>query len=181
VNRALIITIMGLFPFVFGSCSKSDAPAPPPPRKDATAKADGEKLLDSLLPFAEQMLQQYREFFPFGGHMTPDGTITKEGACNGTEHPPSQELIELLRQAHQRDADTQKLRACATIYDIRTVPPGRTEKQDAIAAAIDQVSGYSAVVIFPYSFDASQKLRVESPFVIEGAHDIFPRPKKSSP
>jgi hypothetical protein len=179
VKRALIITIMGLFSFIFGSCSKSDAPAQPPARKDAAAKADGEKLLDSLLPFAEQMLQQHREFFPFGGHMTPDGTVTHEGAYNGTEHPPSQELIELLRQAHQRDA--HKLRACATIYDIRTIPPGRTEKQDAIAAAIDHVSGYSAVVIFPYTFDAAQKLRVESPFAVEGAHDIFPRAQTSKP
>jgi hypothetical protein len=113
--------------------------------------------------------------------MAPDGTITHEGAHSGTEHPPSQELIDLLRQAHQRDATAQTLRACATIYDIRTVPPGRTEKQDAIAAAIDHVSGYSSVVIFPYSFDAAQKLRVEPPFAVEGAHDIFPRPQKTTP
>jgi hypothetical protein len=154
---------------------------PDAPRKNAEAKADGEKLIDSLLPFAEQMLQGHREFFPFGGSMALDGTITHEGAYNGTEQPPSQELIDLLRQAHQRDATAQTLRACATIYDIRTVPPGRTEKQDAIAAAIDHVSGYSAVVIFPYSFDAAEKLRVEPPFAVEGAHDIFPSPQKTTP
>src|SRR5437867_8720804 len=102
---------MGLFSLLFGSCSKPDAAALPPPRKDAEAKADGEKLLDSLLPFAEKMLQQHREFFPFGGRMAPDGTITHEGAHSGTEHPPSQELIDLLRQAHQRDATAQTLRA----------------------------------------------------------------------
>jgi hypothetical protein len=176
VNRAFIVTIMGLFSFLFGSCSKPDTATPPPPRKDAEAKADGEKLIDSLLPFAEKMLQEHREFFPFGGRMSLDGTITHDGAYNGTEQPPSQDLMDLLRQAHQRDATAQILRACATIYDIRTVPPGRTEKQDAIAAAIDHVSGYSAVVIFPYSFDAARKLEVESPFAVEGAHDIFPRP-----
>ncbi len=133
------------------------------------------------MPFAEQMLQQHREFFPFGGRMALDGKITLEGAYNGTEQPPSQELIDLLRQAHQRDATSQTLCACATIYDIRTVPPGRTEKQDAIAAAIDHVSGYSAVVIFPYSFDTAQKLRVESPFAVEGAHDVFPSSQKTKP
>jgi hypothetical protein len=180
-NQALIIILLGFFSFIFGSCSKPDAPITPPPRSDATAKADGEKLLASLLPFAEQMLQQHREFFPFGGHMSPDGTITHEGAENGTDRPPSQELIDLLRQAHQWNAAAQKIRACATIYDIRTIPPGRTEKQDAIAAAIDHVSGYSAVVIFPYSFDASQKLQIESPFAVEGTHDVFPRPKKTVP
>jgi len=150
-----------------------EEPDQEPARKDAEAKADGEKLLDSLLPFAEQMLQQHGEFFPFGGRMALDGAIIHEGAYNGTEQPPSQELIDLLRQAHQRDAAARTLRACAAIYDIRTVPRDRTEKQDAIAAAIDHVSGYSAVIIFPYSFDAAQKLRVESPFAVEGAHDIF--------
>ena len=164
---------MGLLSFLFGSCSKPKEAAPPPPRNDAEAKADGEKLLDALLPFAEQMLQQHREFFPFGGRMAPDGVITQEGAYDGTEHPPSQELITLLRQAHQQDARAKKLRSCATINDIRTIPPGRTEKQDAIAAAIDHVSGYSAVVIFPYTFDAAQKLHLEAPFAVKGAQDIF--------
>ena len=166
---------MGLFSFLFGSCTKPKeaAPASPPSRNDTEAKADGEKLLDTLLPFAKQMLQQYREFFPFGGRMAPDGVVSHEGAWNGTEHPPSQELIALLRQAHQKDAAAKKLRACATVYDIRTIPPGRTEKQDAIAAAIDHVSGYSVVVIYPYKFDAAQKLQVEAPFVVKGAQDIF--------
>ena len=173
---------MGLFSFLFGSCSKpKEAAATPPPRNNAEGKADGEKLLDTLMPFAEQMLQQHHEFFPFGGRMVPDGTIAHAAAYNGTEHPPSQELIDLLRQAHQQEARAKKLRACATVYDIRTIPPGRTEKQDAIAAAIDHVSGYSAVVIFPYTFDDDKKLRVEAPFAVEGSHDIFARPPQSTP
>lgn len=57
--------------------------------------------------------------------------------------------------------------------DIRTVPPGRTEKQDAIAAAIDHVSGYSIVVIYPYTFDAAQKFQVGAPFAVKGAQEIF--------
>jgi len=172
---------MGLFSFHFGSCSKPKATATTPKQNNTEAKADGEKLLDTLLPFAKQMLRDYHEFFPFGGRMAPDGTIAHEGAYNGTEHPPSQELIHLLRRAHQQDARAKKLRACATIYDIRTIPPSRTEKQDAIAAAIDHVSGYSAVVIFPYTFDAAKKLQVEAPFAVQGASDIFTNPQQSTP
>jgi hypothetical protein len=181
MNRPLIIIVMGLFSLLFSSCSKPKVAATPPSQNNAEAKADGEKLLDALMPFAKQMLQQHQEFFPFGGRMAPDGTITHEGAYNGTEQPPSQELIDLLRQAHQKDARDQKLRACATIYDIRTVPPGRTEKQDAIAAAIDHVSGYSVVVIFPYTIDAEKKLQVEAPFAVKGASEIFTRPQPSTP
>jgi hypothetical protein len=145
------------------------------------AKADAEKLLDTLLPFAEQMLQHHREFFPFGGRMTPDGTIMHVAASDGREQPPSQVLIDLLREAHQQEARDKKLRACVTLSDIRTVPPGRNAKQDAIAANVDHISGYSAVVIFPYTFDATQKLQVEAPFAVEGSYDIFGLPQKSSP
>ncbi len=163
---------MGLFSSFFGACSKQQLPSPPP-SSNADAKADADKLLNALMPFATQMLQNHHEFFPFGGHLASGGAIVNEGAYNGQEHPASQELIDLLRQAHQRDARAHKIRACATIYDIRTIPPGRTQKQDAIAAAIDHVSGYSVVVVFPYTFDAQTNLQVESPFARDGAHDIF--------
>jgi hypothetical protein len=142
----------------------------------AAGKADGELLMESLLPFAEEMLRKHREFFPFGGSMKHDGEIVHEGAYNGTEQPPSQELIHMLRQAHQQAAREQRLRACVTIYDIRTVPPGRSVNQDAIAAAIDHIGGYSGVVIFPYSFDSSGDLCIEAPFAVQGDRAIFPDP-----
>ena len=143
-----------------------------------TAKADAEALLNELMPFAEQMLTQYREFFPFGARMAHNGKIDHVSASDGTEHPPSQPLIDLLTKAHRIEAKEKKLRACAIVYDIRTIPPGKSEKQDAIAAAIDHVSGYSVVVIFPYSFDTEQKLQIEAPFATEGSYNIFGHPKK---
>ena len=180
VNRLVIISAMSLFSFLFGSCSKL-ASVDSPLQNNTSAKADAEELIGSLMPFAKQMLEQHREFFPFAGKMALDGKITHEGAFNGSEHPPSQELINILRQAHQREARAQKLRACAIIYDIRTIPPGHTEKQDAIAAAVDHISGYSAVVVYPYAFDANGQLRVEAPFAIAGANDIFPSAPKTNP
>jgi len=171
---------MGLFAFLSSSCSKPQKTTAMPPVNNAKAKADAEQLLDSVLPFAEKMLQEHHEFFPFGGHMTPDGKIVHDGAYDGTEHPPSQTLIDLLEQAFQRSAKEQKLRVCAIVYDIRTIPPGRTEKQDAIAVSIDHASGYSVVVIYPYTFDAEKKLQVEAPFAIEGSRKIFGRTQISA-
>jgi hypothetical protein len=142
---------------------------------DFTAgKADGNKLLNSLLPFAEELLQKHREFFPFGGVVSPEGAVTHQAAYDGQEHPPSQVLIDLLHRAHGNQALQGEIRASAVVYDIRTVPPGRSEKQDAIAVAIDHVSGYSAVVIFPYSFNESDELLIDEPFAVQGAGSIFP-------
>jgi hypothetical protein len=63
-------------------------------------KADVEALMNDLLPFAEKMLREHKEFLPFGGHMKLDGTIVWEGAHDGREHPPSQDLIDLLLETH---------------------------------------------------------------------------------
>jgi hypothetical protein len=164
---------MGFFSSIFGSRAtpkKVSSPAV----DTAAGKADGEALLDALLPFAEQMLREHREFLPFGGSMKVDGEIVHEGAHDGSEHPPAQELIDLLRLAHQKAASEQQIRACATVYDIRTIPPGRSEKQDAIALATDHCGGYSAVVIFPYSFSPDGELVIEAPFAVQGDRAIFP-------
>jgi hypothetical protein len=137
------------------------------------AKTDAKAVLDVVLPFAHQMLRDYREFLPFGGRMAPDGTIAHVGATTGREHSPSKELIQIMRDAFQREAQSGLLRTSAIVYDIRTVPPGHSEKQDAIAASIDHVSGYSAVIIYPYAFAPGGELNVESPFAVEGDYAIF--------
>lgn len=139
-----------------------------------SGKADGEALLDTLLPFAEKMLRKHREFFPFGGSMNPSGEIVHEGAYDGSEQPPSQDLIDLLRESHQKSASEKQLRACATVYEIRTIPPGLNEKQDAIAVEIDHFGGYSVVVIFPYSFTANGDLSITAPFATQGDRIVFP-------
>jgi hypothetical protein len=41
-----------------------------------TPREECEDLMNAVLPFAKQMLSQHREFFPFGGTMSPSGEIT---------------------------------------------------------------------------------------------------------
>jgi hypothetical protein len=116
-------------------------------------KTEAEKLMNDLLPFTEKMLGEHREFLPLGGHMKPDGTIVREGVHDGREQPPSQDLIDLLRETHRKQAQSKSIRACATVYDIRTVPPNRTEKQDAIAVDLDHESGYSVTHVPGANFE----------------------------
>lgn len=102
-----------------------------------TAKEDAQTLVDEFMPFAKQMLVEYQEFLPFGGRMAIDGEIVHVGATTGEERSESQPLIDILREAHRGQARVGLIRASCTVYDIRTVPPNRTEKQDAIAFEID--------------------------------------------
>ncbi len=129
--------------------------------------------MNDLLPFAKRMLTEEGEFLPFGGHLKPDGEIVWEGAQTESERPPSQELIDVLVQGHRRLAADKQIKACGTVYDILVNPPGKAKKGDAIAVALDHVSGYSVRVVFPYRFHEDGELEVDPPFATEGDGGVF--------
>ena len=125
------------------------------------------------MPFAEQMLREHHEFFPFGATMDNDGEMANAGGWTGDEQPESAEVIELLEKGLQEGAKNGEYKATALVYDVRIVPPGKQGKQDAIAVACDHRDNYSVVVYFPYSFDAGGELVIEAPFGSAGKGKVF--------
>jgi hypothetical protein len=100
-----------------------------------TPKEECEALMSAVVPFAQRMLSQYREFYPFGGAMGTDGKIVEVGASTGSEHPASQDLVALLEAGFREGARTGRYRATALVIDMLVVPPGKTDKQDAFYSA----------------------------------------------
>jgi hypothetical protein len=96
------------------------------------------------------MLSKHGEFFPFGSSMKLSGEIVMDGADTGDEHPPSQEVIDVLAQSHERRADKGELRAAAICADVRVVPPGHSDKTAAISVAIEHRSGEAVSTFLPY-------------------------------
>lgn len=136
------------------------------------AKQQCEKLMDSLLPFASQMLTAHGEFFPFGGTMDPQGQIGMSGGWTGEEHPPSGEVISLLHSAFVAGAREGKFMATALVYDVRVIPPGQENKTDAIAVDVSHRDGVSQTVIYPYQL-RDHKLVVGQPYAIQNQHPVF--------
>jgi len=114
------------------------------------AHPDLDDLLNALLPFAQQTLAKHGEFFPFGASVTPTGEIFATGAYEGNEHPPSQQLIDLLTQAFRQEASAGKIRAAAICCGVRAIPPGQTEKTDAIRISAEHQNGEAVDVYLPY-------------------------------
>ncbi len=146
-----------------------------------TQKAELEKLLDVALPFAPQMLTKHAEFYPYGATMDPKGKITNVGGYTGDEHPKSAEVIDLLKAAYRRDGEAGKIMACALVYDIRTIPPGQSEKTDAVAVDLDHRDGMSVTMVYPYKIGADKKVQFATAFAIKGAGDIFKSKMKGEP
>ncbi|MCX6930227.1 MAG: hypothetical protein NT154_44505 [Verrucomicrobia bacterium] len=138
-----------------------------------TQKAELEKLLQAALPFAEQMLAKHGEFFPYGATMNAEGKITSIAGYTGNEHPQTTAVIDLLKQACRRDGEIGKIIACALAYDIRTIPPGETEKTDAVAVDLDHRDGISAVMVYPYKIAVDKKVVFGTVFAMKGRGEIF--------
>jgi hypothetical protein len=141
--------------------------------KQMTPKEECEELLNAVLPFAQQMLTKYREFYPFGSTMSIDGTISQTASSTGEERPASQPLIDLLERGFRDAAKRRQLKATAIVVDVRTIPPGKKEKQDAVEVRLDHVSGYSVKVIVPYTFSSKGEAEFSPAFAVAGEGKIF--------
>jgi hypothetical protein len=111
---------------------------------------DLEELLNMLVPFAQQMLSKHGEFYPFGATMTSSGEIVANAGHTGEEQPEPQDVIKLLSKGFQQEAASGNIRAAGMCVDIRTTPPGQTEKTDAICVTLEHQSGEAVDVCVPY-------------------------------
>jgi hypothetical protein len=139
-----------------------------------TPKEEATDLMNMLVPFAEKMLREEGGFYPYGGAMLPDGTMTMIAAYNGTEHPPSKTLIDMMETSFREAARARKYKATAMVYDVKTIPPGTTEKTDAIAVRLDHQDGYSVVVMIPYRLADGGEVVKGTIFASKGDASIFP-------
>jgi hypothetical protein len=138
----------------------------------ASPKSQCEDLMNAVLPFAKKMLADHGEFYPFGATMQVDGKIAQTAPYDGREHPPSQTIIDLLRGGFRAAAVENKIIASALVYDVKTVPPGRSEKTDAVAIDLDHRDNYSVVIYFPYSI-VSGRVQFDPPFATKGRSEVF--------
>jgi len=119
-------------------------------------KDEAQQLMDSVLPFAEQMLNKHGEFVPYGGAMKSNGEIISVAGTDGEEQPKSTDIIQILQDGFRNEAENGNYKATAIVYDVRVRSPERGDPSDAIAIALDHKSGYSVVVLLPYKLENGQ-------------------------
>jgi hypothetical protein len=133
------------------------------------------------LEFAQKMLNEHGEFFPFGSALDPSGKVISYGVDtgDGDEHPPSQRVIDILVQAYAQKAQVGELRAVAICADVRVVPPGESSKTDAISVGLEHQSGEAVNVFQPYRKGWFGRIRYGEMFALERAAQFFRRSENS--
>jgi hypothetical protein len=113
------------------------------------AQEDLDQLLNALLPFAQQMLGQHGEFFPFGATIRADGEVRVAAADAGETRPDPEDVLAAVEDSLRADAEAGTITAAGTaanvVVDLGDGPG------DAIVVDLDHADGESVRVFLPYS------------------------------
>ncbi len=119
----------------------------------ATEEIDA--LLNAVLPLAQQMLGKYGEFYPLGASMDAKGEVGLVGVMPESEFPQAQEIIDLLLAQLLDDASNKLIHGSVICFSGSAIPPGETEKRDAICAHLEHASGICVAAFLPYRKEIS--------------------------
>ena len=119
----------------------------------ATEEIDA--LLNAVLPLAQQMLGKYGEFYPLGASMNTQGEVGLVGVMPESEFPQAQEIIDLLLAQLLDDASNKLIHGSVICFSGSAIPPGETEKRDAICAHLEHASGICVAAFLPYRKEIS--------------------------
>jgi len=137
-----------------------------------TPKEQCEILLDKLLPFAEEQMKKYREFYPFAAVMLMDDSVEITETYDGNEHPESKDVLETLKQIHKQLSSEGKIKASGIVWNA-SVASANGKPSDAIIVSLEHKDNYSVIVGEPYKIGLFKKVAFGNLFAMEGKHDIF--------
>jgi hypothetical protein len=137
-------------------------------------KADFEAMANGLFPFAQEMVRKTGSFLPFGGFINPSGQFEMYAAYNGEEHPEPSAIVALLTEGFREGVADRRMRAFGACVDVRTIPPGSTEKCDAVMLSMEHSDGIGINGFLPYRKRMFRGYEFLDPFYERVETRIFP-------
>ncbi|QEY16374.1 hypothetical protein D0C16_10510 [Cellvibrio sp. KY-GH-1] len=111
-----------------------------------------EKLNELLVyckEFAEIMLKDSGEFYPFGAVLNMHNEVGAVGAHNGSEHPNSVELYKLLIEAFSQQVAKSEILAAAIACNVNIPAKYEPAATDGVRVQLE-CNGFSRYIYFPF-------------------------------
>ena len=94
---------------------------------------DIQNIIDYSHKFAEKMLKNGKEYYPFGAKIDNNGELIAVGyKDNETDFPESQKVIDELTVEFERELNIGEIKAYGLTYDVRVQTDSLKDKTDAI-------------------------------------------------
>lgn len=134
-------------------------------------------MVNYLMGFANEMLTKAGEFFPFAALVNPLGGVEAIGAHTGDEHPPSQQVYNLLISGLRSKVANGEAIAIGIATDVYIPPEFESSLSDGVRITLE-TEGNSRLIYYPYEpakrgiFKKSPPKFLE-PFAVEVPPDLF--------
>jgi hypothetical protein len=138
-------------------------------------KQECERLLNGVLPAAEEMLLDRRELQPFAIAMTSEGRVFPVSRSAEDSRPRPRNAVAILEKGLQQGATSGRYKATALVLDTLVVPPFSDVEHHSIAIRLDHRGGYSVIVFYPYVLGERGSPAIKAPFSVWGEKKIFAR------
>lgn len=114
--------------------------------RDTTSEhvqADLDRLLNVVLPFADEMLRRHGDFLPYGVAITRDGDEQMFAADTSEEAGPNPSDV-LTSLVNGMSEDANGLRAAALVSDVTS------DATDAVMVHLEHADSMAITVVVPY-------------------------------
>ncbi len=132
-------------------------------------KGDIEKLISYSVEFAETLLLDCGEYYPFGSKIGTSGEFAPVSFFDEEEYPESQKIINGLTSVFEEALSKREVRAYCIAYDVRVKNEKNNSATDAILVSIkhEDVEGMLSYY-YPYELGNRKKLEFLEPW---GEHE----------
>ncbi len=132
-------------------------------------QSDIEKLIGYSVDFAENLLLDSGEYYPFGSKLSLSGKFTPVSFFDEEEYPESEKVINGLTTAFEEAFSKKEIRAYCIAYDVRVKNEKFNSSIDAIMIAIKHIDVEGKLIYYyPYELENKKKLEFLEPW---GEHE----------
>jgi hypothetical protein len=131
-----------------------------------------QELLNFLLPFAERMLAEHGEFYPYAAAMASDGEVSAVAAGAAEEQPDVGELLVELHAVLRAQAAEGSIRASGIAADVSLTDPDTGVTTDAVQVELDHAEGEAVDIYVPYE-RAGEDVRFGELVSAQGREPVF--------
>ena len=131
-----------------------------------------QELLNFLLPYAEQMLNQHGEFYPYAAALDAEGELNAVGADVDDDTPDVGELLLALHQGLREQAADGAIRASGIAADVTLTDPDSGETTDAVQVELDHADADAVDIFVPYE-TGGEGIKFGELVAAEGREPVF--------
>jgi hypothetical protein len=131
-----------------------------------------QEILNFLLPYAEQMLNEHGEFYPYAAALDSDGELNAVATDVEDETPDVGELLLALHQGLRERAAEGAIRASGIAADVTLTDPDSGETTDAVQVELDHADADAVDIFVPYETEA-EGIKFGELVAAEGREPVF--------